>query len=201
MIRMCPNCGKENKTTNIKCEFCGQNFIEKEIIDSTNSLNVSVLTSTNGSNKNSLKKAGCVSNIILFMSFGPFILAGILFTGVGLYSYISERSQTKNYDNTIATLKDYINCEYDDGDELCEAVYEYQVNGITYTISPNQLSNPGGFKTTDTVYYNPNNPKEAIIYANWGTLTIIGIIITIVIISFFIKANINLSKMNKKVDK
>lgn len=100
-------------------------------------------------------------------------MAGIAFFGVGLFSSISEHNKTKGYEKTIAILKDYTNCTYDDGSELCEVIYDYQVNGVIYTVSPSTLSNSSGFEERDTVYYNSNNPSESIMYASWSNLTIV----------------------------
>ena len=40
----------------------------------------------------------------------------------------SVENQTKNYDETVATLVSYKNCRNVDGTEMCNAVYEYEVN-------------------------------------------------------------------------
>lgn len=194
MIKQCPNCGQNNKTTNIKCEFCDCELIPCE----ENSMAANFSTTNHvAAAKISPKKIGCITNIGLFFSLGMFILAGILFTGIGLYSYISEHNKTKNFDSTTATLKDFPFCRYDDDTEICEALYEYQVNGVTYTVSPDLQSNPSSFKTTETVYYNPNNPSDAIIYANCETLIITGGIILAVIITIFIVVNVKIFKANK----
>lgn len=198
MIMICPNCGKENKNTNIKCEFCSTQLID------VNSFNQKGILLENGNilNNNgtevSSKKAGCLIYILILIFNGPFLLTGLAFLGVGLFSSISEHNQTKDYEETTAILKDYTNCNYDDGTEFCEAIYEYQVNGITYTVSPKLRSNRSGFKYTDTVYYNPNNPSESIMYADWNSLTIIGTVILSIIIVIFIITAIVIKKKKRK---
>lgn len=74
------------------------------------------------------------------------------------------------------------------------------MNGITYSVSPSILSNRGGFEENETVYYNPNNPSESIMYACWSTITIIGVIIIIVVIVIFVFKNIFMEKLSKGKD-
>lgn len=202
---MCPNCQKENKNTNIRCEFCSTQLID------VNEFNQQGIITSNGTVVEtkeinvSTKKVGCLSNIlilILILIFvGPWLLVGIVFFGVGLFSTISEHNQTKGYEKTTGILKDYTNCRYEDGSELCEAIYEYQVNGITYSVSPSTLSNRGGFEENETVYYNPNNPSESIMYARWSSITIIGFIIVIVVIVIFAFKNTFIKRISKGQDK
>ena len=192
MVVNCPNCGKENKNTNIKCEFCLSQLIDKkEFSDNvveTKEINVST------------KKVGCISSILSLIFVGPWLLFGIVFLGVGLFSSISEYNQAKGYEKTTGILKGYSDCTYNDGDELCEAIYEYQVNGVVYTVSPSLLSDPDGFAKSDIVYYNPTNPSESIMYANWSILTIVGFIIVLVVIIILILANNKKKKILKDKD-
>ena len=197
---MCPNCKKENKNTNIRCEFCSTQLID------VNEFNQQGIFTPNGNIVEtkeinvSTKKVGCLSNILILIFVGPWLLVGIAFLGVGLFSIISEHNQTKGYEKTTGILKDYTNCSYEDGSELCEAIYEYQVNGITYSVSNSSLRNIGGFQQNDIVYYNPNNPSESVMYAGWGTITIVGFIIVIVIIVIFVLKNIIMKKISKGKD-
>lgn len=197
---ICPNCKKENKNTNIRCEFCSTQLIDVNEFNQqgifTPSGNIVETKEINVSTK----KVGCLSNILILIFVGPWLLVGIAFLGVGLFSTISEHNQTKGYEKTTGILKDYTNCSYEDGSELCEAIYEYQVNGITYSVSPSTLSNRGGFKENETVYYNPNNPSESIMYASWSTLTIIGFIIVVVVSVIFAFKNIFIKKISKGKD-
>ncbi len=200
---ICRNCGKENKNTNIRCEFCNT-----ELIDTNNYFNQENIVY--GSNtilkpqevEISTKKIGCFSVIFGLLLNGIWILVASAFIVFGLYSYISEHNQTKNYDETVATLVSYKNCRNDDGIEICNAVYEYEVNGITYTTSPNLLSNRGGFKTIETVYYNPNIPSESIIYTSSVNiiLIVIGFIILFGIIGSFIYKVIKIKKHTQNTD-
>lgn len=200
---VCKNCGKENKNTNIRCEFCNT-----ELIDTNNYFNQeNIAYGTNTILKPqeveiSTKKIGCFSVIFGLLLNGIWILFALVFIGFGLYSYISEHNQTKNYDETVATLVNYKNCRNDDGTEICNAVYEYEVNGIIYTTSPNVLSNRGGFETTETVYYNPNNPSESIIYASSVNiiLIVIGFIILFAIIGSFIYRVVKIKKNTQNTD-
>lgn len=192
---ICPNCRNENKNTNIKCEFCSTQLID------VNDFNQQGVITSNGNIvetkeiKVSTKKVGFLSNILILIFVGPWLLMGIAFLGIGLFSSISEHNQTKGYEQTTAILKDYKNCTHDDGSELCEAIYEYQLNGITYSISPNLLSNRDGFDKSAIVYYNPNNPSESVMHAGWSILTIVGFIIVIVVIVIFVFKTILMKKI------
>ena len=65
MVVNCPNCGKENKNTNIKCEFCSTQLID------VNEINQHSDFSFNGNNVEtkeinvSTKKVGCLSSILI----------------------------------------------------------------------------------------------------------------------------------------
>lgn len=182
MVVNCPNCGKENKNTNIKCEFCSIQLIDENRINQQNNFFVNENDVETKEINVSPKTVGCLGKILSLIFIGPWLLIGIAFLGIGLFSIISEHNQAKGYEETTGILIDYDNCTYEDGDELCEAIYEYQVNGVTYTVSPNLLSDPDSFAERNTVYYNPNNPSESIMYSSWNIITIIGLIIIIVII-------------------
>ena len=58
----------------------------------------------------------------------------------------------------------------------------------------------GGFEERDTVYYNPNNPSESIMYASWSNLTIVGFIIIIVVSAILISINKVIKKIAKGKD-
>ena len=164
MVVNCPNCGKENKNTNIKCEFCSTQLIDENNFNKHSNF---LVNDNDGETKEinvSPKTVGCLGKILSLMFIGPWLLFGVVFIGVGLFSSISEYNQSKGYEKTTGILKDYGDCTYDDGDELCEAIYEYQVNGDTYKVSPNALRERDGFADRDAVYYNPNNPSESIMY-------------------------------------
>lgn len=188
MVVKCPNCGKENKNTNIKCEFCSTQLIDENKFNQYDNF---VINSDGIETKVinvSPKTVGCLGKILSLMFVGPWILAGIVFLGVGLFSSISERNYTKEFEQTTGILT---NCVVD------EAIYEYQVNGDTYIASPSRSSNCDGFKERDIVYYNPNNPSESIMYANWSILIIIGLILVIVPVIILIYTNNQKKKILK----
>lgn len=133
--------------------------------------------------------------------FSPWFLIGLVFIGVSSYSNISDNNKSKNYLETEGILVSYENCQYDDdGDELCNAVYEYTVNGVTYKGSPNLLSNRSGFKQTATVKYNPNNPSEYVMNLGWNGLLIVGIIMVTVVLVIFISIKISIKKPSEKAN-
>lgn len=189
----CPNCGYENKNTNIRCEACGKelNHIEQSDNFLNNDYQKNVKTIDLGS-----KKVKCITSVILIFVLAPWFLIGLFFIGVSSYSSITDNNKSKNYLETEGKLVSYENCQYDDGNELCSGVYEYTVSGVTYKGS---LSNRSGFKQTIIVKYNPNNPNEYVIDSGWNWLLIVGIIMVSVVVVIFISVKLSIKKLSKKV--
>ncbi len=188
----CPNCGNENKNTNIRCEFCGtelnqsvkeDNFLNRDYSQE----NVKVINLET-------KKAKHIISIILIFILAPWFLLGFAFIGVSTYSKIYDNNKSKNYLETEGKLVSY-DYQYD---ELYNGVYEYCVNDIIYRGSPNLLSNPSGFKQTITVKYNPNNPSEYVMDSGWNKSMFCGIIMVIVTLGIFILIKILLKKISNK---
>lgn len=192
----CPNCGYENKNTNIRCEACGKelNHIEQSDNFLNNDYQKNVKTIDLGS-----KKVKCITSVILIFVLAPWFLIGLFFIGVSSYSSITDNNKSKNYLETEGKLVSYENCQYDDGNELCSGVYEYAVSGVTYKGSPNLLSNRSGFKQTIIVKYNPNNPNEYVIDSGWNWLLIVGIIMVTVVVVIFISVKLSIKNSSKKV--
>lgn len=192
----CPNCGYENKNTNIRCESCGKelNHIEQSDNFLNNDYQKNVKTIDLGS-----KKVKGITSVILIFVLAPWFLIGLFFIGVSSYSSITDNNKSKNYLETEGKLVSYENCQYDDGNELCSGVYEYTVSGVTYKGSPNLLSNRSGFKQTIIVKYNPNNPNEYVIDSGWNWLLIVGIIIVSVVVVIFISVKLSIKNSSKKV--
>ena len=161
-----------DKNPNIKCEFCLTQLIDESEFNQYNN-NVE----TKEINISQKKVRGCISSILSLIFVGPWLMVGIIFFPFGLVSGIYEYKQAKGYEKTIGLL-----IEYNDN----EAIYEYHINGDAYTVSPKMASNLNIFAEQDTVYYNPNNPSESIIYSSWNILTIVGFIIVIVVIVILI---------------
>ena len=195
----CPNCGHENKNTNIRCESCSTEL--NHIEQSNNFLNndysqTNVKTIFLGS-----KKSKHIKGVNLIFKLAPWFLIGLAFIGISLYSSITDNSKSKNYLETEGKLISYENCQYDnDGDELCYGVYEYTVNGVTYTGSPNMLSNRSGFEQTATVKYNPDNPNEYVMDSGWNVLLIVGIIMVSIVTIIFISFKLSVKKLSKKAN-
>lgn len=195
----CPNCGHENKNTNIRCESCGT---ELNHIEQNNSFLNKDYSQTNVKTINlGSKTAKHITSAILIFILAPWFLIGLAFIGVSSYSNITDYNKSKDYLETEGKLINYENCKYeDDGDEFCNGVYEYIVNGVTYKGSPNLLSNRSGFKRTATVKYNPNNPNEYVMNSGWNGLLITGIIMVTVVLVIFIVVKTSIKKLSKKIN-
>lgn len=184
---ICPNCGKDNKNTNIRCVYCGKELLS---IDDKKEINYKSI-------EISSKKVGCLGFSLVSIFVIPWLLFGLIFIGVGLYSTNNVRMQAKNYDTTIGTIKNY-SCN---SKEECHAYYEYQVNGKAYTVSPSMISSKDGFKQTITVYYNPNNPSEAVVDTEWNYIVYVGILIVVIVLAILIYRIIRIKNFTNNNDK
>ena len=112
----CPNCGKENKNTNIRCEFCNKelNNINSDPIYNEQQKNIM--------QNNARKLITRIPLIVL----SPFILGLLFIIGLKIYINMSDANKTKNYLKTEGKLIDYKNCYYDKGSELCTAEYDHE---------------------------------------------------------------------------
>lgn len=203
----CPSCGSENKNTNIKCEVCGAELHPEEedrsILDSNiNPTYVDRQKIVNGLDYiNKRKKGiGCLSNVIISIILIPWILAGLAFIGVSLYSIISNIKVSKNYDETEATLVDYVIKMDSEGKEDYKAIYEFEVDGVKYTASPDKVGSKNSFKKTAKVKYNPEYPNENLMASGWGSLLATGIVMEIIIAIIYIGIRRKLKGMSDMVD-
>ena len=125
-------------------------------------------------------KISKIHKTVIFMFFG------IIFLIVGLISNISEKEKSKDYIETTGILVDY---ELVDEDTGYKGIYKYTVDNNDYYISPSRITKKSDYKQTEVVRYDPKNPSEAIIYANWDILIIVGAIIigiTLAILIYFL---------------
>lgn len=181
----CPNCGFQNKNTNIRCESCGTKLIHSE----ENMATVG-------------KWPKYVIGIIFGLVLLPIFLSGLVFFGAGLYGTITYYQQSKNYLKTEGRLVDYENCYFDeDSGEICQGVYEYTVNDVTYRGFPDFSRSRSDFKQTITVKYNPDNPSEYIINSATAITTLIfGFFMAVLAAVLFILTMINADKELKKIN-
>ena len=142
--------------------------------------------------KKNIKKVFMIIKIIFIFCAVPFLLVGTIFVSVSGYNIISNSNKTKGYLKTNAVLVDQRNCQ----DGVCEAIYEYSVNGKTYQAIPDELSN--NFEKERSLKYNPDNPEQYVIDSNWGTFLIIGSLCLVVpIVEFIIMKKVTKNIFNK----
>lgn len=154
----CINCNAEIKDDAMACPFCCSK-VKNDYVKG----NAEISKFLNFIN---LLKNKVVCIFFLLISFSIFI--------VGCYCIYKEREQSKNYIETSGVLIDYIS-----DDEYYTGVYKYVVDGENYTVSPKMKSDMDSFEKYEIVRYNPNNPEEAIIYANWEFVIIGGGLVSI----------------------
>ncbi len=161
----CANCGKENPDTNIRCEFCGQKLQQ---MDNKKNINNNVIVDEKTMNK-AVKKLKMVITTIILIVLMPFFVIEF-FTIINYSKELkSEDIQSKNYIKTV-------------GIQISEDKYEYTVDGVTYTGSPNLLGRKN--EKTTTVKYNPDNPEEYVMSDFWKKS--IAFIILVIFIELFI---------------
>ena len=177
----CPNCGIENKNTNIRCENCGTEL--NHIDPNSNFINNNYRQLDDNTIDKVTKKAKHISIGFLIIILAPWVIFGLIFIAVSMYSIISDNNKSNNYLKTEGKFVGTSYCTYDDDTELCKPIYEYEVNGKIYRGSPNSLSNH--FKQKVTVKYNSDNPNEYVINSGWHTLLIAGIIMIIAVLLIY----------------
>lgn len=203
----CNKCSFENKSTNIKCEQCGNVLIDVEKVNND-------LEFVNPINNPEVeKKARGIGKfiiiVIILLFEGPFILAGVFLFGFGIYLNVSENKIIKNYKETSGVLVDYVDCSYNENGETCLGLYEYEIDGVAYSVKNNVSTNPEYLEKKTKIYYDENNPEEALIKTNFldllwsvGLVIIVFTLIPIIIVLFiFKKANkaVDLDKGNKPI--
>lgn len=181
----CPNCGNENRNTNIRCEFCNR------VLNSVSENDHQNLFATQLNNTTARK----ILYVFLLCSFAPFFFMGLIFIGVSTYFKFLEYHQSKNYLKTTGNLINYEKCVKDG---LCQAVYEYEVNGIIYSGTPNYLSDESKLKEHMIIKYNPNDPSQYIIASEWNDLFIAGIVMVVLFIIMIIVIIKSLKKIKRK---
>lgn len=163
----CSNCNSEINNTESKCSVCGYYYALDK-------------------NKNLFKE---IVKIFKFLYIFPLALAGFIFTCVGAYCLIDERMSSKNYIETTGILK-----SFKTDIEGYTGVYEYKVDDEVYSVSPNKLTSKDSFPKEEIVMYNPDNPEEAIISADWHILLIGGIVLLGIFMFLFCR---NFKKVKK----
>ncbi len=172
----CKNCGAENRNTNTQCDFCNEIFDEQYYNNCEENFQLFL--------GNKIGKR--LNNVVLILLLIPWLLIGLLFIGVSTYSKVLDFIKSKNYITANATLVGYSDCERRGEEELCSAIYEYEVDGITYKASSSLISSKSNFSQIDKVKYNPENPKEYSMNKGWNFLFVVGIIMIIVPIMIFV---------------
>lgn len=193
---ICPNCKNNNDDNNRFCLLCGMEL-------NNNSNNKVIVNSGFGGQQVdfggpsiSTKKIKLVANIINIFLIAPLLLIGIIFTIMGLYASISESSKIKGYEKVNGYFKENINCEtQEDGEELCEALYEYEVGGNKYTVSNRTLSDPQDVSNEEIVYYDPTVPSESMIRIGSNSIMFVGIFFLIFSIGIIVVKHTTLKKI------
>lgn len=168
---VCLNCKKENKNTNIRCEFCNTELVN---LDDTSNPKRKEIT---------LQQKLCM--LCFFAISGAMIVYGLFAICSSVYSFILENKTKNEYNQTYATLVEYTDCQYnEDNIEVCNAIYKYEVNNNTYTVSLDLEVVRDVYENNEIVYYDSNNPSESVIYAGMekDLARIFGIISGIVMI-------------------
>jgi len=194
----CPQCGKENKNSNIKCEFC-----QAKLIDiSKKDIKEVYIGNTNLEVNEYMEKSSNVLYVIVM------IIIGFWFSSVSLVFIISifidvscniqDLSGKENYIKAIATVEN-INCSDAEIQKNCRATYKYEVNDIYYTLISDITTSKNKLNEVIVVYYNPNNPSDAVIYTSLFSKSKNDIIVLVIILVIYIIIGIKLKKVFKHI--
>ena len=207
----CSNCGTENKSTNIKCEYCGNVINEgeevkdidvEEYMKEYKKLHSNPLTEEEKKAAQKATKTFLTVFVVIFLIIFlvPFFMIGIVFTTISSSFGKIEDEVTSGYIQTEAYLIKYTEPNSNDA---YKGIYEYEVDGEKYTITSNFASNVRSMFDEDIIVkYNPQNPEIATIVDDDG-LAILGgigtiflsvpvfIIIIVIIIFVIVKRNKN----------
>lgn len=85
----CPNCGNDNKNTNIRCENCGTELNSIDDFYTTSNKNYPIITLDS-------KQSYCFFKILLMFFTIPSILFALGFIGVGTYCMIFDNYQSNS---------------------------------------------------------------------------------------------------------
>ena len=190
---VCNNCGNENKNTNIRCDFCNTELV---ILDDTSNPKKEKITF--------LQKFVVLCFLVTSVAM---IVYGLFAICSSVYSFILENKIKSEYNQTYATFVEYTDCQFDeDNIEVCNAIYKYEVNSNTYTVSLDLEVIRDVYENSEIVYYDSNNPSESVIYAGMerNLARIFGIISGIVMICvaiFIILFTISIYKTLKDANK
>lgn len=177
---ICPYCGiSNNKSNNIKTD---NNLSEEE----------KEIKTFLKANK---KPIHFFKNVLFFSKYGLVTIVFGLFIIVGVIGLISNLFEMIGKEKTIGTLSGYYDCGQFDDLDSCNALYEFEVNGKTYTASPDLVSGKGDFPSSDTVYYNPKDPSDNTMDSNWGLFLAISILLMALVVYEYLRIHKMVSKV------
>ena len=128
----CPNCGMENPSNNMRCGNCGTPLVQPQNQEMPETTQINQTTSP----PKITKWLGVIITAVIFL---PFITAAAIILIISTIGMTQEQKEIENYANTTATLNDFYDCYYSEGDrtdELFSAEYQYIVDGKNYKASP-----------------------------------------------------------------
>lgn len=196
---VCPNCGKENSCTNIKCNYCGQiinNVSDYIIIDKNinhfdeSSNDISKKTEFDLlEDKNKIKKFNIIKIIIPIITFLSFFSVPLIIIIIIAFSNYHINKAPKDYLTTTGYLSGFTDCFVNENEsEVCSAEYTYTVNDVTYTGMIKYKTMRENFSKETKVKYNPNDPSISVVkYVSWNSYYMFFIVIVFGILFSFLE--------------
>lgn len=190
----CLNCGCENDITDTRCRFCGYELNREKIMKTEDIINKANEFAGKVNDVSDSSSVGKIRKIIQLVPACIISVFAIIFLLVGVGCTIAEKHKAKGYSETEGVLVNFKREESysdDKSDVYYTGVYEYVVNGQKYEGSPKKLSDKDSFKKKVKVKYNPDNPSEYVISADWNVMYIWAIIVLAAVIIYLVVLKIS----------
>lgn len=144
----CINCGKDNKNTNIRCEFCD---VDLERVEVNKEEDVTL----------SQKIITIVSLVVVSIV----IVYGLILVGNAIYLGGSWAITKNRYEYTTGLLEEVTDCRLDeDNESICSAIYSYKVGENEYKVLFDGGYSLDDYNNVGSIYYDENNPEESVVY-------------------------------------
>ena len=183
-MKICSDCGNAIREDAVNCSYCGHNVYIEEVMVNDPMVN---------------KVVSGISRIAAIVTGIPLLLIGfVLF----IFGFLDCIDRIKYTEEGIAHFKEFTNCTTDESIKRCDAIYNFNVDGIEYKytmyfVAEEELVNEVN------ILYNKNAPTKNIYNSDgMGIILVFGLIMLIVgigcVTGKFKVGRIKTNRSNKK---